>query len=266
MSIDQTNRHRMFVDEVGHAGQGRVRHENDRYLSLSGLIIEQSEYRNVLIPRLDELTRGFFGTKPDGTPIILHRKELLHRKPPFDLLQNEFYAANFDAELLQLIEDVDFKIVTVVLDKVDYLDRFNEWRLHPYNYCMEILAERYVLHLEEMDGTGDIFAEARGKADDGYLQMALGYVTQNGNFYLERERFISRIKPPELRMYPKSANIAGLQLADLLAHPSFIATKLRHQNRALPETFGGRIARALEDSKYRRHNTRIEGYGRKWLP
>ena len=177
-SRDQ-HRYRMFVDEVGHAGVGLVKHENDRYLSLSGVIVERTEYQGTLIPSLEAIKREYFGTLPDGSSVILHRKELLRRKPPFDILRNEFFAASFDAELLHLIETLDFVLVTVVLDKIDYLQRFREWRLHPYNYCMEILAERYVLFLEETHATGDIFAEARGKADDEYLKMALGYVLGN---------------------------------------------------------------------------------------
>jgi hypothetical protein len=246
MITGDSKRFRMFVDEVGHAGGGRVQHENDRYLSLSGVIVEQLEYQTVLIPRLDELKEGFFDSGVDGSPVILHRKELLQRKPPFEVLRNEFLAANFDGELLQLIADLEFKLLTVVLDKTEYMARFKEWRLHPYHYCMEILTERYVLFLEELEATGDIFAEARGKADDAYLKSALGHVLRNGNAYVDKSKFAARITPKELRVHPKTHNIAGLQFADLLAHPSFVATKCRRQNKALPDSFGGNIARILE--------------------
>jgi hypothetical protein len=66
---------------------------------------------------------------------------------------------------------------------------------------------------------------------------------------------------------PKSLNVAGLQLADLIAHSSFIAVKARREGNPLPTNFGGRVAAILEASNYRRKwNGRIIGYGTKWLP
>jgi hypothetical protein len=53
----------------------------------------------------------------------------------------------------------------------------------------------------------------------------------------------------------------------VIAHPSFIATKARHEGAQLPDNFGGQIAAILEASKYRRSWLgKINGYGRKWLP
>jgi hypothetical protein len=71
----------------------------------------------------------------------------------------------------------------------------------------------------------------------------------------------------QLKVKNKSNNIAGLQIADLVAHPSFRSTLARRENQPLPDNFGGRIARLLEDSKYDRSPVGvIEEWGRKWLP
>ncbi len=81
------------------------------------------------------------------------------------------------------------------------------------------------------------------------------------------EEFAARLTSRQLKVKAKANNIAGLQLADLLAHPSFRATLARHQGEPLPNNFGGQIAQILEDSKYSRSlRGRIEGWGRKWLP
>jgi hypothetical protein len=71
----------------------------------------------------------------------------------------------------------------------------------------------------------------------------------------------------ELKLERKQANVFGLQLADLLAHPACVAHRCRRGNRPLPANFGGRISGVLE-MKYRRspYGNRIDGYGRKWLP
>ena len=71
----------------------------------------------------------------------------------------------------------------------------------------------------------------------------------------------------ELKVKLKANNIAGLQLADLIAHPSFKATLARHQKQPLASNFGGQIAQILEDMKYYRSpDGQIDGWGRKWLP
>ncbi|HEX3525560.1 MAG TPA: hypothetical protein VH988_00710 [Thermoanaerobaculia bacterium] len=71
----------------------------------------------------------------------------------------------------------------------------------------------------------------------------------------------------ELKLKKKIDNIAGLQLADLIAYPSFKATVARRNGRDLPGDFGGQIAKILEEGKYRcSPQGRIEGWGRKWLP
>jgi hypothetical protein len=79
--------------------------------------------------------------------------------------------------------------------------------------------------------------------------------------------FRQRLTSCELKLKKKGDNIAGLQLADLVAHASFRAVLARAQNQALPDTFGGRIARILEASKCDRSASgRLDGWGRKMLP
>jgi len=76
-------------------------------------------------------------------------------------------------------------------------------------------------------------------------------------------RLISR----ELRLEPKTANVAGLQVADLVAHPAHRTFKFMQQNITIPDDYGAAIIQALE-KVYDRHPTSklIRGCGRKWLP
>jgi hypothetical protein len=65
----------------------------------------------------------------------------------------------------------------------------------------------------------------------------------------------------------KANNIAGLQVADLIAHPSYRACIARRRGQSLAENFGGEIARILEQGKYDRSPSgRIAGWGEIWLP
>jgi hypothetical protein len=71
-----------------------------------------------------------------------------------------------------------------------------------------------------------------------------------------------------LKVKPKTANVSGLQLADLVAHPSRREILLEHRLIAdQRDVFGDKICEILRESKYLRSRTgQIEGYGKKLLP
>lgn len=150
--------------------------------------------------------------------------------------------------------------------KREHLDRYEDWAEDPYHYCLKVIVERYVLELHSGGRRGDVMAESRGGKEDRRLkdEFSRVYLTSAAVGY---NRFAECLTSSQLKVKPKSANIAGLQLADMIAHPSFVATKARREGRDLPDNFGGSIAAVLEASKYRRRwDGRIDGFGRKWLP
>jgi hypothetical protein len=110
-------------------------------------------------------------------------------------------------------------------------------------------------------------AQSRGGKEDKRLKGEFSRIYVDGTGNVSHEQFAARLTSSQLKVKPKSANIAGLQLADLIAHRSFIATKARREGLPLPANYGGRVAKVLEDFKYRRSWLgKIDGYGRKWLP
>jgi hypothetical protein len=259
-------KYRLYIDEVGNPGLGAGLTGNERYLSLTGAIIALDHVRDDVHPRLEAIRNRYFDSHPD-TPVIFHRKELVNQRRPFQALQDPNVKALFDADLLQLIRDLDYTVITAVIDKLEHLQRYGGWAMDPYHYCLVVILERYALWLTERQAQGDVMAESRGGGEDRRLKAEFSRIHMNGTPNIPHAQFVARFTSSQLKVKPKSSDIAGLQLADLIAHPSFIATKARHDGRALPANFGGQIAQVLEASKYRRSwNGRIEGYGRKWLP
>jgi hypothetical protein len=129
-----------------------------------------------------------------------------------------------------------------------------------------VILERYVLWLHGRGEVGDVMAESRGGGEDRRLKDEFERIYRT-SAAVGNNRFVERLTSSQLNVKPKSANIAGLQLADMIAYPSYVATKARHDGAGLPDNFGGRIAAVLEASKYRRRaDGLIEGWGRKWLP
>ena len=259
-------KYRMYIDEVGNPDLASSADSRHRYLSLTGIIMELSYVESVVFPQLEELKRRYFGGHPDD-PIILHRKELLNAKPPFEALRDSVTRKTFDGELTTLLRQWDYLVLTVVIDKRAHKEQYQVWRYDSYHYCLMVLLERYVMWLKGRECRGDVLAESRGGKEDRRLKDSFVRVYESGTKYVTADTFQTWLTSRRLKVKLKSNNIAGLQIADMIAHPSFKGALARRNNEALPNNFGGRIASILEESKYYRSpRGTIDGWGRKWLP
>src|SRR5690242_1879217 len=98
------SKYRLYIDEVGNPDLGASRiNDNNRYLSLTGLIISMDYVRDVVHPELEDLKRRYFGEHPDD-PIILHRRELVNQRPPFEALRDPNLRDAFNTELISMVE------------------------------------------------------------------------------------------------------------------------------------------------------------------
>lgn len=166
------------------------------------------------------------------------------------------------------LERWQYKVITVVIDKKAHRDQYSVWRYHPYHYCLAVMLERFVLFLHYGNHRGDVMVESRGRAEDEKLKDSFRRLYRNGTDYIPAERWQERLTSADLKVKPKTANIAGLQLADLIAHPSrreiLLDYKLITDER---DTFGSKICAILRQEKYLRSRSgQIPGYGKKPLP
>jgi len=255
-----------MVDEVGNPDLSSSRDPLHRYLSLTGVIMELGYVDAVAHGRLEALKRRYFRSHVDD-PVILHRKELRDGRSPFEALADPDVRRQFDKELLQILRELEYVVITIVIDKRAHLAKYTVWQADAYHYCMEVLLERYVMWLQSEGQTGDVMAESRGGKADMRLKRSFAKMCEDGTGQIPPDAVMRRLTSCQLKVKPKANNITGLQVADLLAHPSFRATQAAQESRPLAATFGGRIGRILEEGKYRRSpGGRVEGWGRKWLP
>lgn len=138
--------YRMYVDEVGNSDLGSSDDPNHRYLSLTGVICELSTVERELHDKLEGIKVKYFNSHPDD-PIILHRKELVNKKHPFDALRDAVVEAAFNSEFLSMLEAIDYSVITVVIDKLEHKHRYDVWLFDPYHYGLHVLLERYVFFL-----------------------------------------------------------------------------------------------------------------------
>lgn len=212
-------KYRIYIDEVGNSDLGSSDNPNHRFLSLTGIIVDLDYVNAVLHPEMEELKRRFFGSHADD-PIIFHRKEMLNSKGPFACLKEDRARIAFDEQLLSYLRSWDYTVISVCLDKLAHKEKYTTWRYDPYHYCLKMILERYALWLKRNTSIGDAMAEARGGKDDLRLKTSFERLYEQGTEYLGAEQFQSVFTSKQLKIKAKSNNIAGLQLADLVAYPS----------------------------------------------
>jgi hypothetical protein len=127
--------------------------------------------------------------------------------------------------------------------------------------------ERFRLFLDIKCSKGDIMVESRGSKEDMRLKDSFRKIMENGTHNLSSDDLKSHFSSLELKVKPKSANISGLQIADLIAHPSrrwFFKNIIGRDDGK--STFEDEIINILEKEKFFRYKGKINGYGTKKLP
>jgi uncharacterized protein DUF3800 len=262
--VHPTKRYRLYFDETGTGDPKAHRKDsNQRYLSVTGLVFRQDAHDSTFTARVSAFKRRIF----NDPNVVLHRREIMDRVGPFAALDDETLRAEFDSQFADLIEYLPGPAFTVSIDKEEHLQRYKVWRFDPYHYVLTCLVERFVLWLNRTGNRGDVMGEARGPFHDGRLRRAYRRLYVNGSSFIDRPTIQARLISRELRLEPKSANIAGLQVADLLAHPAHRTFKFIKLGTPLPNDYGASLIKSLE-LIYDRHpkSGSIEGCGRKWLP
>jgi len=264
--IHRKMKYRIYIDEVGNSDLASSENPNHRFLCLTGVIVELDYVRNTLFPQIEQLKAKYFDYHPDE-PIIFHRKELLRKKPPFSALVDDKIEKAFNRELLDKLAEWEYTVISVLIDKREHDQRYSTWKYDPYHYCQEILIERFRLFLDINSAVGDMMFESRGGKEDLRLKRSFRKILESGTNNLSSEDLRKHLTSKELKVKPKSANISGLQLADLLAHPArrWFFKNILNMNDG-QETFGDEIIRILDADKFFRYNSKIYGYGTKKLP
>lgn len=255
--------HRLFLDESG--DHTRCKHAEDpigtRYLGLVGACMSRDA--DALFTReLEALKQRHFGCSP-----ILHRVDIVRRRGVFGPLKDPTRATAFDDDLLGLLDRTEFCLFAVVIDKHTHMKKDYRDLKHPYHYCLHAMMERYCGWLRFAGTSGDVIAEQRGKIEDLELKKIFREIYERGTSQMSHELTLRRLSSAEIKLKEKSANVAGLQLADILAHPITRDVLVASKRLEACDAFGERIAEIARAKKYnrRRYLNQIDGYGRKLL-
>ena len=229
--MNKAVRYRMYVDESGDDVMDPAKWSSPEscYLGLTGVVIASETYRTLTHPGFYALKQDFFPYDPDE-PVILVRNRIANKLGPFGVLANPEVAALWEQRIIGSLGMHVSQIFAVVIDKQAHRDQHGPAAPNAYSYCAVALTEKYGQWLSESGGVGDIMFESRGGREDMELKTAFNQFMVNG----PPETLASRqpISSAQIKLKPKTANITGLQLADLVAYP---ATRgiLLEQGRAL---------------------------------
>ena len=216
----------LFLDESGDHNLSSI-DKNFPAFCVAGCAFERKYYKEVARPAVERLKEDFWG----NSDIIFHSSEIRKRSGDFSFLYNHSKRQEFYEAINQLITDLDFKIIAVVIQKEALLKHYGDSARHPYHLSLEFLLERYARFIKRRDKNADgyILAEARGRKEDSLLKKQFSYYKEYGTRY-ENNTALANVTT--LWMEKKKANIAGLQIADLVAYP--IARKVLHPEKEIP--------------------------------
>lgn len=256
------DRYRLYLDESGDHVFREITEPAHRFLCLLGCWFRNPDYLR-FHAALEDFKARFLPHHPDE-PVILHREDMINARKAFKVLRDEAKRNEFDAELLRVIRETEFRVVAVVIDKAELRAAHGDAAAHPYHLGLGFLLQRYAGYLNHINRVGDVMAEARGGKEDQLLVESYNRVYSRGVWGVtSAHSFQSALTSHELKLKQKHANISGLQLADLLGHPvkQWILQRYKLIDEGLAP-FAQRLIQVVEP-KFNRHlyEGRLEGYG-----
>jgi len=240
----------LFLDESGDHNLGVIDPQYPIFV-LGGVIMDMDYAIGPAAEALAAFKQKVFGT----TEIHLHTADITRNKNGFERMKEPDFRERFYTELNYLMRGLEYKVVACVIKKEEHLARYGLAALDPYMLSLDILVERFCMEIGDAPDGGLIVAEKRDPTLDRQLELAWINLKVQGTDFMQAKHIERRIQSLVLR--DKSADVPGLQLADLVVTP--IGRKIL--NKRIKEDY------QIVESKMRRSPSgRIPGYGLVVLP
>ena len=202
-----------FFDECGDHSLEK-RDDGFPLFVLSTVIVERKDYAERIIPALARLKLEFW----EHEGINLHSREIRKATGPYAFLQVPPKRERFLRAMSEFMAEAPFTLFITCIRKDAYAARYGATASNPYDLSLEYTFER-VWHF--LDGFGEthlpVVAESRGKQEDASLGAAFYRLMTHGTAHHPAAEF-QKLRCP-ITFRSKLTNIAGIQLADLCAHP-----------------------------------------------
>lgn len=228
-NIGGSSRYIAFLDECGNHEMESIDRDFPLFL-LSGIIIERKVYAETVIPAMAQLKLRYWNHEG----VNLHSRDIRKAHGPFNFLLKAELRDSFMAELSSLMQELPYSVFISAIRKDAHLKRYGALAKNPYELALEFTMER-MRHFMNRKGIDELpfVAEARGKNEDQSLERVFYRILNEGTQQMPVGNF--RSLKCSLVFRRKYDNIAGIQLADLCAHPcARHILNPAHGNRAFP--------------------------------
>jgi hypothetical protein len=248
LNPDEYSDYLVFVDESGDHGLDRVDSGYPVFV-LAFVIVAKEDYVSVITPDLQRLKLKYFG----HDNIIFHERDIRRGYGPFKGLNTKERKLAFLEDLNEVMKRSPITVVASVIDKNALKEKYID-PANPYDLALGFGLERITRHLEDLGQAATTFVtmERRGRREDDQLELEFRRVRDGRNILDER-------LPLEPVFASKHANLAGLQLADLVARPIGLHRLRPDQENRAYEIVATKLRR-------RPHDGKVEGWGVKHFP
>ncbi len=235
------NKHSEYIIYVDESGDHGLKNINKDYpiFVLTFCSFKKEEYINNIVPKLQKLKFDYFG----HDQIILHEHPIRKQKEEFAFLRaNADLRKNFLTDINNFIENINFEIVTVIIDKERLKKQYKE-PINPYYLGVQFGVENIysnLLHKQQVEKEVHFIFEKRGKKEDDELELEFRRIcNSNGSLGYKKTDF-SKMKLTQL-FADKKSNSTGLQIADLVSRPVGLNYLRPNQNNRAYDIFKNKI-------------------------
>lgn len=199
----------VYVDESGDHSLASIDQGYPVFV-LALCVFHKRHYAEKIVPAVEKLKFNYFG----HDSVVLHENEIRKQKGDFAFLIHRPTRDEFMGRLSSVMDASNFILIACVVDKVR-LSRSEGANSNPYHIalgvCLEALRE-FLAEKKQDEFKTHVLVECRGKKEDAELELEFRRICDGDNPG-------GRVLPFDIVFADKKTNLAGLQLADLVARP-----------------------------------------------
>ena len=199
----------VYVDESGDHSLESIDPEYPIFV-LALCVFHKRHYSEKIIPAVKKLKFNYFG----HDCVVLHEHEIRKQKGAFAFLSHYPTRIEFMEHLTSILDFGNFILIGCVVDKAR-LNRIEGASSNPYHIALGICLESlrsFLAEKKQEELQTHVVVECRGKKEDAELELEFRRICDGENPG-------NRMLPFSIMFADKKTNLAGLQVADLVARP-----------------------------------------------
>jgi len=237
-----------FLDESGDHSLNKIDPSYPVFV-LAGCIFDFDYYNNTAEPQIMALKQKYF----KRNDIILRSYDIRKQKNAFNILVDKKLREAFYTDINELILSLNFTVIAAAINKTSLKNQYSD-SVNPYHLCFHFFFERVIMYLGKSNEKMLLRIESRETHNDKKLSHEYELFRAGSSRFPPKE---TQAKLADLSFNQKTQNIAGMQLADLVAYPI---------GKWIMNNDGENKAFKIVEKKLHQKDGKYMGYGLKVFP